>query len=122
MKTRSTWLVVASFVVIALSQQGAIADDQTFLEPTVKAQPLRTPPPEYPDELRRRQIEGFVLVVAVVDEKGAVVDAEVTKSGNPELTRQALAAIKKWKYKPAEKDGQPIRARVSIPIQFSLDS
>jgi periplasmic protein TonB len=122
MKMKRLWLVFASTVALALSQGTVIADDETLQEPTVKAKALRTPPPEYPEELRRREVEGLVLVVAIIDEKGAVADAEVTKSGNAELARYALSAVRKWKYKPAEKDGQPIRARVSIPIQFSLDN
>jgi len=62
---------------------------------------LQTPPPDYPEGARRRNIQGTVRVSFYVDETGTVSNGSVSESsGNTELDEAALAAIRKWKYRP----------------------
>lgn len=92
---------------------------QTKTEPPV---PVRTVPPEYPDELRRDGVSGLVMVKCHIDEQGNVVQAEVEKSSNTAFEKPAMAAVKKWKFKPAKQDGTPVAIKVSIPIKFVFES
>jgi periplasmic protein TonB len=87
----------------------------------VRPVPVKTPPPEYPTALKREGVSGVVAVRVVIDETGAVAECSVVKSSNPEFNQPALDAVKKWKFKPAQKDGNPVKAKLLIPIQFQID-
>ncbi len=78
--------------------------------------------PEYPDALRLAGISGQVIVQFGVDATGAVENVTVFKSDHQELSALAVDAVKKWKFKPATSDGQPIATRVlRIPVNFNLE-
>lgn len=75
--------------------------------------------PVYPPAAKNIRMSGIVKVELVVDETGQV--AEVQKTSGPSiLQRAALDAIKKWKFKPFTRDGQPIKATGFINFNFSL--
>lgn len=95
----------------------AVAESK--IEPPV---PVRTVAPEYPDALKRDGAMGIVVVDCTVDEQGNVVNPQVEKSTNKGFDEAALSAVKKWKFKPAKRDGNPIAKKVSIPIKFVFDS
>jgi protein TonB len=82
--------------------------------------PLKTPPPKYPAQLRADQISGVVSIVVVIDEKGAVMAAEVSKSSNPGFNDAALDAVRGWKFKPAKLGGKEVKVRVKLPLQFNV--
>lgn len=92
---------------------------QTKPEPPV---PVRTVPPDYPHELRREGVSGLVMVKCSIDEHGNVTGTEVEKSSNAAFESPALAAVRKWKFKPARLDGSPVAVKVSIPIKFVFES
>jgi periplasmic protein TonB len=92
---------------------------QTKAEPPV---PVRTVAPDYPDELRREGVSGLVMVKVSIDESGNVTETLVEKSSNAAFEKPAIAALKKWKFKPAKQDGAPVAIKVSIPIKFVFES
>ena len=57
--------------------------------------------PDYPPVLRMRQIGGTVRIQITITPKGTVENARVL-GGNSILGESAVAAVKKWKYAPAE--------------------
>ncbi len=65
-----------------------------------------------------RGLPGVVLVNCLIDEHGAVSDMKVEKTTNAEFVEPALTALKKWRFKPAERDGTKVAIRVSIPIRL----
>ncbi len=79
-------------------------------------------PPVYPDTLRKARVEGSVTLVFVLDEIGRVLDPRVESSTHKEFEAPALEAIRKWKFKPGIKDGQPVRTFLRQPIRFRLPS
>jgi TonB family protein len=99
----------------------AADDPEVFQTPTTKAVPTRMPAPEYSNDLRSQRIEGIVILVAIVDEKGAVVDVKVQKTAHEQLSVVAEQAVRRWKFKPAQKDGIPIRCKFTVPLKFTAD-
>lgn len=79
---------------------------------------LKTHPPKYPDEAFRRRRNGKVLVMAVVDASGHVLDAEVLESSES-FQAAALDCVRGWKFKPAAKDGKPVGTVVTAPVSFT---
>jgi TonB family protein len=75
--------------------------------------------PVYPPAARTVRMSGVVKVDVVVDEDGKVT--EVQKTSGPQMLQRAAAdAIKKWKFKPFIRDGQPIKATGYISFNFNL--
>lgn len=112
MKPRLRLLALASLLTVT-------AFAQSKIDPPV---PVRTVEPEFPSDLKRDGIAGVVFVTCTVDEKGNVVDPVVEKSNNAGFEQPALEAVKKWKFKPARQDGNPVAKKVSIPIKFVTES
>jgi periplasmic protein TonB len=77
----------------------------------------RTTIPEYPRAAYEKGVEGTVFVEVLIDVKGRVTRARVTKS-LPELDAAALACVRKWRYIPAQKAGRPVAARAFVVITF----
>jgi len=75
--------------------------------------------PLYPAIARTAQVEGLVVIDAVVDETGRVTDMKVV-SGSPLLARAATDALHTWKYEPARLDGRPIMSQVRVTFNFAL--
>jgi TonB family protein len=76
--------------------------------------------PEYPQQLRDAGIEDTVWLKILVDENGKVQQTVVVKGEQEVLMKLAIDAANQWIFTPAEKDGKPISAWVSIPFKFTL--
>ena len=75
--------------------------------------------PIYPPAARNMRASGIVKVEVTVDESGAV--AEVQKTSGPSLLQTAAKdAVRKWKFKPFVRDGQPVRATGFVNFNFTL--
>ncbi|MGY1457483.1 MULTISPECIES: energy transducer TonB [unclassified Luteimonas] len=79
--------------------------------------------PEYPATAYRERAEGTVLVGILVNANGRPVEVEVVRrSGNRELDRAAVDAVRQWTFQPAMRDGKKVEARVEVPVTFRLDA
>lgn len=87
----------------------------------VDASPTFSPSPVIPDDLRVDALDSTVVVQFMVSSDGSPSEVKVTtSSGNEELDSLALEAAKKWRFKPATRDGQPIESRVILHIEFEV--
>ena len=61
-----------------------------------------------------------MLIRALVDETGKVVEAEVAEGDSSKLgfDEAALDAAYKTLYKPALKDGVPVKMWIELPVEF----
>lgn len=78
--------------------------------------------PAYPPELRKARIEGTVTLMFVLNEEGRVEEARVENSSRPEFEKPALDAIRKWRFQPGMKEGQPVRTFIRVPMRFRVSS
>ena len=115
--------LLSLFIVLAALGVSAWAegDETIYTKVDENPVPVKTPPPRYPDSLKREGVSGVVAVVIVIDEKGAIISSSIAKSSHAEFERPALEAVKNWKFKPAKKDGNPVKVRVTIPLRFNVD-
>ena len=82
--------------------------------------PISQPAPRYPQEALRRDAGGTVRVRVTVATDGSVDRLEVAESsGNRYLDRAAMEAVRRWRFQPAVRDGQPVVADVVVPIVFT---
>jgi len=75
--------------------------------------------PLYPPAAKSLRASGVVRVEVTVDEKGDVTDVQKT-SGPAMLQGAAKDAIRKWKFKPFVRDGQPVKANGYVSFNFAL--
>jgi TonB family protein len=66
-------------------------------------------PAAYPEEARRRNLQGAVTVDMIITETGAPIDVTVVESGGEVLNRALVDAVRGWRYEPPRKNGVNVR-------------
>jgi len=98
-------------------------------EAAVEVGPGITPPlavfmpdPDYPESVRtgKHKIQGACVLGITVDKEGLVRNVHVTRSLDKRLDQNAIDAVKRWKFKPAMKDGKPVAVLTSVEVAFRL--
>jgi TonB family protein len=85
----------------------------------VPAALLRRVEPAYPQDAKSHGIQGSVVLRATITRKGTVEAVQVER-GNPLLATAAMRAVREWRYKPQELDGQPVDTETIITINFAM--
>lgn len=82
----------------------------------------RASPPVYPPIALRQRVDGTVELNVFVDEKGTVLDVQVVQGagGRAGLNEAAIESVKKRRYRPATKDGVPVKVWMSVRVRFEL--
>lgn len=75
--------------------------------------------PIYPPLARQARIQGSVVLHAIIDKEGKVAQLEVV-SGHPLLVQAALDAVKQWRYKPTQLNGDPVEVDTTITVTFTM--
>jgi TonB family protein len=75
--------------------------------------------PQYPAAAREKNIQGDVILHAIIDKEGKISEVQVL-AGDDLLAQAALEAVRQWRYKPMLVDGQPAEVDTTITITFSL--
>jgi TonB family protein len=73
--------------------------------------------PKYPQAALDQKIEGEVVVEFLIDTKGRVARTRVVQSV-PGLDEAAVECVRKWRFKPALKNGKPIATIARVPVWF----
>lgn len=77
--------------------------------------------PEYPREALVQEIQGTVILQAVVGKDGSIEKLKII-SGNPMLARAFAGTVQQtWKYRPFLVNGAPVEAEFPIEYVFKLD-
>jgi len=81
---------------------------------------LYSPDPEYSEEARRAKYQGSVVLWIVVGPDGRVRDVRVQRTLGLGLDEKAIEAVRKWRFEPARKNGQPVAVQVNVEVNFRL--
>ncbi|HWA95936.1 MAG TPA: TonB family protein [Terracidiphilus sp.] len=82
---------------------------------------LYAPEAEFSDEARRAKYQGVCLIAVIVDAHGNPVNPRVIRPLGMGLDEKALEAVRKYKFKPALKDGRtPVPVMINIEVNFRL--
>jgi len=78
--------------------------------------------PEYPPEARKakKKISGKCVLNMVVDETGQPQQVKVTKSLAPAFDKNAVEAVKKWRFAPATLKGHSVPVAISVEVNYML--
>ena len=75
--------------------------------------------PVYPEEARKAQVEGTVILEATTDISGLVQNIKVLRSV-PLLDKAAIDAVKQWVYEPFIIDDEPVGVVLTVTVIFKL--
>lgn len=76
--------------------------------------------PNYTAQARANQVEGTVILQAILSAEGYVANITVIKGLKDGLTERAIEAAQSIRFFPAEKDGKPVSQHLSLEYQFNV--
>ncbi len=78
--------------------------------------------PEYPEAARRAQLEGSVILQAVIVRDGTVEEIRVLRCSQNGVgfEEAAIEAVRLWRYRPAKQSGRPVDVYFTVKVDFVL--
>jgi TonB family protein len=90
----------------------------TMLGPEVRpALPVYSPDPVLEPELRA-SVQGDVVIEVTIDAQGNIIHSIVLQSLGPAIDQSVLAALEKWHFTPASRNGVPIPSKQDVYYHF----
>ena len=102
----------------------AASDDPAFasFQPVTKGikppKATSAPDPKFPDLPADAEPRGTVVMLIGVNAKGHVEAVRVLRSDEQAFEQAAVATVRKWKFKPAEKDARPVPVQITVEMKF----
>jgi TonB family protein len=78
------------------------------------------PDPEYSEEARKARYMGTVVLALVVDTSGNPTELQIQRPIGLGLDEMAIKAVNAWRFRPAEKDGNPVPVMINVEVNFHL--
>jgi TonB family protein len=72
---------------------------------------------EFPSEGRNRTY-GMCLISVIVGVDGKPTNLRVVRSLGAEMDQKAVEAVNKYRFKPAMKNGTPVRVQITVEVNF----
>ena len=100
------------------------SDDQTFSQFQRVAKGVKppkathAPDPKFPDLPPDAEQHGTVVMLVGINAKGRVQVVRVLRSDEHAFETSAVNTVKKWKFHPAEKNGQAVPVQVTVEMKF----
>jgi protein TonB len=100
------------------------SEDQTFSQfqrVTKGMKPPKAshaPDPKFPELPPDAEPRGTVVMLVGVNAKGRVEAVRVLRSDEHAFETSAVNTVKKWKFRPAEKNGQAVPVQVTVEMKF----
>jgi TonB family protein len=80
----------------------------------------RTVQPVYPEQARKRGVEGWVELAFTVMPNGTVDDVEVRNASPADVFDDAaVRAIRGWRFEPVERNGERVAQRAMVRLRFA---
>jgi len=65
--------------------------------------------------------QGRVTLGLIVDKDGLPQQVHILSPLGVGLDAQAVHTVEGWRFKPAERDGQPVNVEIAVEVDFHLD-
>jgi TonB family protein len=82
--------------------------------------PTFAPDPEYGDQARRAKYQSIVVLGGIVDTDGSFRDLCIRQAAGEGLDEKAIEAASQWKFKPANRGGEPVAVYIEMEVNFRL--
>lgn len=81
---------------------------------------VRKVDPKYPPEMIEQNVQGEVILYAVIRADGSVDSIQLVRGIDPQLDANAKNALSQWKFRPATKSGVPVDLEAIVHIPFKI--
>ena len=75
----------------------------------------------FPARLRGRPAEGEIVLRLRISERGRVLAVKVDASDLPEHLPYVVSQVRRWRFTPPLRNGEPTRATARLPIQIDIE-
>jgi TonB family protein len=79
---------------------------------------ISAPDPKFPDLPPDAEQHGTVVMLVGINTKGRVEAVRVLRSDEHVFETSAVDTVKKWKFRPAEKNGHTVPVQVTVEMVF----
>ena len=76
--------------------------------------------PRFTRKMRKAIGATETLVHLVVDEKGLPVNVSVKRSGGEAFDKEAMEAVRQYRFEPATRDGKPVAVELNVAVNFQI--
>ena len=66
------------------------------------------------------RVTGVVILEATINDRGTVEDVRVLRSVHPIVDKEALTAVRQWRYSPLTLNGHPTPFILTVTLSFAL--
>jgi protein TonB len=80
---------------------------------------LREVTPIYPPIAKTAHIQGTVVLHAIISKDGSIEQLEYV-SGPPLLMKNAMDAVRQWRYRPTMLNGEPVEVDTTVSVVFTI--
>jgi len=80
-----------------------------------------TPKPGYSSLALQAKYQGTVVLKIVIDKAGKIARIRLERALGMGLDENAMEEVKRWRFNPATRNGQPVAVEMNIEISFNLD-
>jgi TonB family protein len=81
---------------------------------------IKSADPEFSEKGRADKINGICWISLIVDTHGMPKNPKVKQSLEPSMDQNALAAIERYRFTPAMRNGEPVGVEVEVEVNFRL--
>ncbi len=81
---------------------------------------IYSPEPSFSEEARKAKFQGIVELLVVVGKDGRTYNIRVAQSLGMGLDEQAIEAVRRWRFRPATLNGQPVATQIAVQVDFHL--
>jgi TonB family protein len=96
------------------------ADDRDKEGIVLPPRPTHTPEPEYSVQARNAKYQGTVVLKIVIDKAGKISRIRLERPLGMGLDESAMEEVKRWRFNPATRNGQPVAVEMNIEVSFNL--
>lgn len=74
--------------------------------------------PRYPSVPEKQKIEGTVVLSLEINKDGAAENIKIVRTLAPMFDESAIDALKQWKFEPGKRNGEAVRVRATVEVNF----
>jgi periplasmic protein TonB len=118
--------LVAAFLLLPL-YQGEPASAKTYSLGTdfssnyKVAEPVFSPEPEISPELQEQCFKSCCIAKFLIKADGDTSVRLLSSSGSSEVDEIAIQTLRRWRFRPAQLDGQPVESSRKIRVEFEIE-